>query len=305
MTGCGKTDTTDSSYPVYSSALSQYDSTDGTFSYFATDLCVTEDVNVGTDTTDSQVAEAAGVFNLNTKEITYSQNIFERLYPASTTKILTAYIIIKYCDLSDMVTVSDNAVAQSEDSSVCNLKTGDVLSVRDLLYGLLLASGNDAAVALAEYYAGTVDNFADVMNSEAASLGASASHFVNPNGMPDEDHYTTVYDMYLIFKEAIRYTDFVNIIQTQSYTATYTGASGSEVTNVWNNNNRYISGKKEAPAGFTVIGGKSGTTGAAGYCLVLYSQNEAGEDIVSIVFKADGLSNLYLLMNQILAGYAN
>jgi D-alanyl-D-alanine carboxypeptidase (penicillin-binding protein 5/6) len=266
---------------------------------------VTEDVNVGTDTTDSQVAEAAGVFNLNTKEITYSQNIFERLYPASTTKILTAYIIIKYCDLNDMVTVSDNAVAQSEDSSICNLNTGDVLSVRDLLYGLLLASGNDAAVALAEYYAGTVDNFADVMNSEAAALGASASHFVNPNGMPNEDHYTTVYDMYLIFKEAIRYTDFVNIIQTQSYTATYSNASGSEVTNVWNNNNRYISGKKEAPSGFTVIGGKSGTTGAAGYCLVLYSQNEAGEDIVSIVFKADGISNLYLLMNQILAGYAN
>jgi D-alanyl-D-alanine carboxypeptidase (penicillin-binding protein 5/6) len=266
---------------------------------------VTEDVNVGTDTTESQVAEAAGVFNLNTKEVTYSQNIFEKLYPASTTKILTAYIIIKYCDLNDMVTVSDNAVAQSEDSSICNLNTGDVLSVRDLLYGLLLASGNDAAVALAEYYAGTVDKFADVMNSEAAALGASASHFVNPNGMPDEDHYTTVYDMYLIFKEAIRYTDFVNIIQTQSYTATYSNASGSEITNVWNNNNRYISGKKEAPSGFTVIGGKSGTTGAAGYCLVLYSQNEAGEDIVSIVFKADGISNLYLLMNQILAGYAN
>jgi D-alanyl-D-alanine carboxypeptidase (penicillin-binding protein 5/6) len=305
MTGCGNTDTTDMTYPVYNSALNEYDSTDGTFSYFASDLCVAEDVNVGTDTTDSQVAEAAGVFNLNTKEITYSQNIFEQLYPASTTKILTAYIIIKYCDLNDMVTVSENAVTQSEDSSICNLNAGDVISVRDLLYGLLLASGNDAAVALAEYYAGTADNFAEVMNNEAAALGASASHFVNPNGLPDEDHYTTVYDMYLIFKEAIRYTDFVNIIHTQSYTATYSNASGSEVTNVWNNNNRYISGKKEAPTGITVIGGKSGTTGAAGYCLVLYSQNEAGEDIVSIVFKADGISNLYLLMNQILAGYAN
>jgi D-alanyl-D-alanine carboxypeptidase (penicillin-binding protein 5/6) len=262
-------------------------------------------VNFGTETTDSQVAEAAGVFNLNTQEITYAQNIFERLYPASTTKILTAYIIIKYCNLDDMVTVSDNAVAQTVDSSVCNLKAGDVISVRDLLYGLLLASGNDAAVALAEYYAGSAENFADVMNHEALSLGASASHFVNPNGLPDEDHYTTVYDMYLIFKEAIQYTDFVEIIQTASYTATYSDASGNEVNNVWNNTNRYINHKKEAPSGFTVIGGKSGTTGAAGYCLVLYSRNEAGEDIVSIVFKADGISNLYLLMNQILAGYAN
>jgi D-alanyl-D-alanine carboxypeptidase (penicillin-binding protein 5/6) len=305
MTGCGKTDTVENPYPVYSSALSQYENSTGTFSYFASDLCVTEDVNFGTETTDSQVAEAAGVFNLNTQEITYAQNIFERLYPASTTKILTAYIIIKYCNLDDMVTVSDNAVAQTVDSSVCNLKAGDVISVRDLLYGLLLASGNDAAVALAEYYAGSAGNFADVMNHEALSLGASASHFVNPNGLPDEDHYTTVYDMYLIFKEAIQYTDFVEIIQTASYTATYSDASGNEVNNVWNNTNRYINHKKEAPSGFTVIGGKSGTTGAAGYCLVLYSRNEAGEDIVSIVFKADGISNLYLLMNQILAGYAN
>jgi D-alanyl-D-alanine carboxypeptidase (penicillin-binding protein 5/6) len=143
------------------------------------------------------------------------------------------------------------------------------------------------------------------MNNEALALGASDSHFVNPNGMPDEDHYTTVYDMYLIFKEAIRYAEFVEIIQTVSHTAVYSDASGNEVNNVWNNTNRYINGTKEAPDGITVIGGKTGTTGAAGYCLVLYSQNEAGEDIISIVFKADGLSNLYLLMNQILAGYAN
>jgi D-alanyl-D-alanine carboxypeptidase (penicillin-binding protein 5/6) len=305
MTGCGNTDTTDSSYPVYDSALNQFDSMSGTLSFFASDLCVTEDVNVGTDTTDSQVAEAAGVFNLTTNEVTYSQNLFEQLYPASTTKILTAYIIIKYCDLSDMVTVSENAVAQTTDSSVCDLRTGDVISVRDLLYGLLLASGNDAAVALAEYYAGTMDNFAEVMNREAAALGATGSHFVNSNGLPDDDHYTTVYDMYLLFKEAIRYTDFVNIIQTPSYTATYTDASGNEVTKVWNTTNRYLNGKKDAPSGITVIGGKSGTTGAAGYCLVLYSRNEAGEDIVSIVYKADGISNLYLLMNQILEGYAN
>jgi D-alanyl-D-alanine carboxypeptidase (penicillin-binding protein 5/6) len=305
MTGCGSTDTVENPYPVYSSALSQYENSTGTFSYFASDLCVAEDVNVGTETTDSQVAEAAGVFNLNTQEIPYSQNIFEQLYPASTTKILTAYIIIKYCNLDDMVTVSDNAVTQTAESSVCNLKAGDVISVRDLLYGMLIVSGNDAAVALAEYYAGSIENFADVMNNEALALGASDSHFVNPNGMPDEDHYTTVYDMYLIFKEAIRYAEFVEIIQTVSHTAVYSDASGNEVNNVWNNTNRYINGTKEAPDGITVIGGKTGTTGAAGYCLVLYSRNEAGEDIVSIVFKADGVSNLYLLMNQILAGYAN
>lgn len=305
MTACGKSETLKDQYPVYSSSLNQYGEDNELLRFFSEELCVTEDINTGTDQTDSQVAESAGVFNLDTQEVTYAQNLFERLYPASTTKILTAYIIIKNCDLNDMVTVSENAVTQSADSSVCNLKAGDVISVHDLLYGLLLASGNDAAVVLAEYYAGSADAFVEVMNQEALSLGATNSNFVNPSGLPDENHYTTVYDMYLIFKEAIQYDAFVDIISTANYTAVYTDAAGSEVTNSWTNTNRYLTGAKEAPQGVTIIGGKTGTTGAAGYCLVLYSTNERGEEIISIVFKADASTNLYLLMSQILEGFAN
>ncbi len=304
MTGCGKSDPVKDQYPVYSSSLNQYEDNE-LLCFFSEELCVTEDITTGTDQTDSQVAESAGVFNLDTQEVTYAQNLFERLYPASTTKVLTAYIIIKNCDLNDMVTVSENAVTQAADSSVCNLKAGDVISVHDLLYGLLLASGNDAAVVLAEYYAGSEDAFVEVMNQEALSLGATNSNFVNPSGLPDENHYTTVYDMYLIFKEAIQYDAFVDIISTTNYTAVYSDASGSEVTNSWTNTNRYLTGAKESPQGITIIGGKTGTTGAAGYCLVLYSTNERGEDIISIVFKADASTNLYLLMSQILEGFAN
>ena len=87
------------------------------------------------------------------------------------------------------------------DSSKCGLAAGDVLTVRDLLYGLLLVSGNDAANVLAEYYSGSIDKFAEEMNREAKALGATQSHFVNANGLPDDDHYTTIYDMYLIFQE--------------------------------------------------------------------------------------------------------
>ena len=143
-----------------------------------------------------------------------------------------------------------------------------------------------------------------MMNQEALMLGATNSHFVNPNGLPDENHYTSVYDMYLIFQEAIRYPDFVELIGTLSYETTYTDKSGKDVNITWWNTNRYISGKTEPPEGITVVGGKTGTTYDAGYCLVLYSTNDNGEDIISIVFKADGKSNLYLLMNELLAEFA-
>lgn len=275
-------------------------------SYFSGNLCVSEDVAIGTDVTDSQVAEGAGAFNLATNSVVYAKNLYERLYPASTTKVLTAYIALKYCDdLDAPVTVSENAVNQASDSSVCNLKAGDVITLRDLLYGLMLRSGNDAAVAIAEYISGDVDSFVALMNQEAQMLGATQSHFVNPNGLPDENHYTTVYDMYLLFAKALENETFVNIIGTKSYDAVYTNAQGERVERTWENTNQYLAGTSEIPEGFTVVGGKTGTTGEAGYCLVLYSYNAANQPIISIVFKADGRSNLYLLMNEILSGFAN
>jgi D-alanyl-D-alanine carboxypeptidase (penicillin-binding protein 5/6) len=304
MSGCGSQVAIENPYSVYSSKLNTYDANALKSSFYASDLCVTDGIDIGTEKTDSQVAEGAGLFNLTTGEITYSQNIFEKLYPASTTKILTAYIIIRDCSLSDMVTVSENAVDQPSDSSVCNLKSGDVISVKNLLYGLLLASGNDAAVALAEYHSGSVDAFVEEMNTTAKELGATGSSFMNPNGLPDENHYTTVYDMYLIFKEAVKQNDFLSIIGTEEITVNYLSKNGDAVEKTWTNTNRYMNGKVTVPDGFTVLGGKTGTTNAAGYCLVLYSEKDNGDKFVSIVFKADGRSNLYLLMNEILKGFA-
>ena len=256
VSGCGKTSAAiEQPYDVYATAADFGLSSNGTAeakSYFASDLCVSEDVAIGTDSTDSQVAEGAGTFNLETNTVVYAKNLYERLYPASTTKILTAYIALKYCDdLDAMVTVSENAV-----------------------------------------------------NQEAAAMGATRSHFVNPNGLPDENHYTCVYDMYLIFSNAIKNDTFVSIIGTTSYDVTYTDASGEAVTHTWENTNQYLTGNATTPDGFQIVGGKTGTTGEAGYCLVLYSYNPSGQPIISIVFKADGKSNLYLLMNEMLQGFA-
>ena len=122
VSGCGKTSAAiEQPYDVYATAADFGLSSNGTAeakSYFASDLCVSEDVAIGTDSTDSQVAEGAGTFNLETNTVVYAKNLYERLYPASTTKILTAYIALKYCDhLNAMVTVSENAVNQASESS--------------------------------------------------------------------------------------------------------------------------------------------------------------------------------------------
>jgi len=237
--------------------------------------------------------------------VLYSQNLFEKLYPASTTKILTAYIILKNCDLNATVTVSHDAANPGHSSSVCGLKEGDVITVQDLLYGLLLESGNDAAIALAEYCSGSVEEFAKLMNSTAKSFGATNSSFVNPSGLPDENHYTTIYDMYLIFSNAISLESFVAIISSQTHDVAYTNAQGAAVSKTFKNTCGYLTRAYTAPENVTVTGGKTGTTGEAGHCLVLLSQNAKNERIISIVYKADGKKDLYSFMNEILSGFAN
>lgn len=166
MTGCGTK--IENAYDTY---FTDYINGYNGSNYFASNLCVTNDVNFGQDNMQfAKTAEGAGAFNIDTHQVLYSQNLFEKLYPASTTKILTAYIILKNCDLNATVTVSHDAANPGHSSSVCGLKEGDVITVQDLLYGLLLESGNDAAIALAEYCSGSVEEFAKLMNSTAKVL---------------------------------------------------------------------------------------------------------------------------------------
>ena len=226
------------------------------------------------------------------------------MYPASTTKILTAYLAITQANPDDIVTISEHAADQASDSSVCGMRAGDRIKLSDLLYGLMLKSGNDAAVAIAEHISGSEEAFAELMNETARSFGATNSHFVNANGLHDEDHYTCVYDLYLIFAHAIEEDFFMQLIQTTSYTVYYTDASGAQASQTWTNTNKYLNGEVTQPDGITVLGGKTGTTNAAGYCLVLLSNNDKKEPVISVILKSDGRNNLYYVMNQVLANFA-
>ena len=163
---------------------------------FASDLCVVED-EYSFD--ESYVtSEAAALFDISGRETLYSKEAFERLYPASITKVMTALVAIKNGDLNARVVVTDDAVITESGATLCGIKPGDTLTLEQLLYGLMLPSGNDAGAAIAVHIAGSIDKFADMMNQEAASLGATGTHFVNPHGLNDPDHYTTAYDLSLI-----------------------------------------------------------------------------------------------------------
>lgn len=253
---------------------------------FATDLCVCNEEILLESFDSTQKFHAVALFDLTEQRMIHANNIHERLHPASTTKIMTLYLALKHGNLADTVTISKNAVSVPSDSSVAGFSEGDQLPLKDVLYSLMLPSGNDSAVAIAEHISGDVESFVALMNKEAYTLGATNTNFVNPHGYPDSAHYTTAYDLYLIFNECISNEQFKEIVGTASYTAAVTTKDGSQKTMTWNQSNQLVNGTLEAPKGVTVIGGKTGTTTESGACLVLYSENSASEGYISIIMGA-------------------
>lgn len=169
------------------------------------------------------VTEAVYLENLNNHTVVYEKNADKQMYPASTTKIMTFIVTTDNVTNLDetMVPITEDALEGLDpDSTVMGLSehVGEQVSVRDLLYGLMLPSGNDAALALANYIGGSISGFAEKMNEKAAALGCKNTHFANPHGLYDTNHYTTARDMALITKHAMTNPDFMEICNTVSYT---------------------------------------------------------------------------------------
>lgn len=267
---------------------------------FTQDLCVTAG-DVSFEDESLQYAEAGSIMDLSNLEVLFAQNVHERLYPASLTKIMTAVIAMKYGNLDDVVTIDENALDIDPESSVCYLELGDQYTLKQLIYGLLIASGNDAANAIAWHVGGSVEKFVALMNQEAAAIGATNTHFMNAHGLHDENHYTTPYDLYLIFNEAIKYSTFTDAISQKSYTVTYTAGDEEQYERTWFATNYYFTGEATAPDNVTVFGGKTGTTDEAGACLSLLSKDPYGNSYFSIIMKADTKDDLYSEMNDLLS----
>ncbi len=270
--------------------------------YLSKDICVIPKDQQSKKNSDSvMTAGASMIVNDTSQSMLFSKNIYKKMYPASITKIVTALVTLKYGNLDDTVTFSHNAVTITEPGAkLCGFQEGDQIKLKDLLYSFLVYSGNDAGVAIAEQVAGSVDKFVALMNQESADLGCVGSHFVNPHGLHDDKHYTTVYDLYLFFHELLQYDTFVDIINQASYNPKYTDKNGTKHQKFFRSTDRYLIGTAKAPSGVTVIGGKTGTTAKAGSCLILYSKDKKKNGYISVVLNAAGGESLYLQMNKLL-----
>ncbi len=218
-------------------------------------------------------SRAAIIYERSSGTILYGKAENEKRKMASTTKIMTAIVVIENSNLEDIVTVSSKAAGTG--GSRLGLHTDDKISIKNLLYGLLLCSGNDAAVALAEQVGGDIPNFANLMNSKAASLGLSSTHFVTPHGLDDDNHYTTAYELALITNYALKNEVFSNLVKTKTYTISI------------NNYPKTLSNTNELLGNLDgVYGVKTGFTNGANRCLVTATKR-GNMDIICIVLGAD------------------
>lgn len=239
---------------------------------------ILEDIeSIETASNSSQIptinSRAYVVIDRNSNTVLVGKNENQKKKMASTTKIMTALVVIENNNLSDTVEISKKAA--STGGSRLGLKTGDKLTVSDLLYGLMLRSGNDAAVALAEYTSGSINAFAELMNKKASELGLSNTHFVTPHGLDEDEHYTTAYELAILANYALNNEFFAKIVGTKTYTITINGYPKS-ITNT-NELLGNLSG---------VYGVKTGFTNGANRCLVSACKR-SNMDIICVVLGAD------------------
>lgn len=225
-------------------------------------------------------ADGGIVMDADSGAVLFGKNLHETYYPASITKVLTALVVLENCDLNEEVTYSYDAVYNVESgSSNAGLDEGDVLTVRDSLYAMLLQSANEAANALAEHVAGSREAFAEMMNAKAAELGCQDSHFANPSGLNDENHYTSAYDMALICQAAIKNPVFLEIDGSRYYDLPPTKRY-PEGSTVYAHHAMLIPSRADYYEG--AFGGKTGYTSLAGNTLVTFASRN-GMTLVAVV----------------------
>ena len=241
-----------------------------------TDKLIWEDDVLQTSNTSEEPklnSRAAVIYDRKSKKIIWGKKENEKRPMASTTKIMTAIIVLENANLSDTVTVSKKSAGTG--GSRLGLKVGDKITVNNLLYGLLMVSGNDAAVALAEYVGGSVEGFADKMNKKAEELGLESTHFITPHGLDMADHYTTAFELAKMADYAMENQKFAEIVATKVKTININGRSKS-----LKNTNELLGNLNG------VNGVKTGFTNGANRCLVT-SVNKDEMNIITVVLGAD------------------
>lgn len=233
-----------------------------------------EEMQTSNCNAEPKINSRAGIiYDRTSKKVIWGKAENEKRPMASTTKIMSAIVVLENANLNDVVIVSKKSAGTG--GSRLGLKSGDKITVNDLLYGLLLVSGNDAAVALAEYVGGSVEGFSNKMNAKAKELGLESTHFITPHGLDMQEHYTTALELAEMTDYALEIKKFADIVNTKSITISINGQS-----KMLNNTNELL-GNLEG-----VNGVKTGFTNGANRCLVT-SVNREGMNIITVVLGAD------------------
>ena len=246
------------------------------------------------------VCQSYIVYDKTKGEALISQNPDQKIYPASMTKIMTAALALDNLTTDQILTVSESAMnATTPNSTLMGLVAGEEMSVSELLYGLLLPSGNDAANVLAEAIVSAtgytdpanplrskLDLFGDIMNQKVTELGLTHTHFVNANGLHDDNHYTTASDLALIFSYALDHKDFRTVISAPTHIFKATNKHGFDAWKIVKNTNCLLTDPwilGAATSVVEVVGGKTGTTIPAGTGMTLLSVDKNGDELISVV----------------------
>ena len=252
---------------------------------FAFSLTNTYGATVSLPKTPDIVGECAILIEPNTGTVLYEKDPNKKMYPASITKIMTALLTLEHCDMNETVVYSKKNIESltAEDSNI-QCKVGEKMKVKDCLYALMLSSANEAATALAEHISGNTEEFAKLMNARAKKAGAKNTHFANPNGLHNENHYVTAYDMAMIMKDAIKYPAFLDIIHSTTYTIPVNNKRTEPFTSYQRHMMIYPTSQYYDA---DVIGGKTGYTDQAGKTLVTYTKR-GDVSLISVVLKSNG-----------------
>lgn len=266
---------------------------------YASNLCVVN-ANVFADDLTLDDVTAAFLFDVNNKNVLFAKNVFVQVAPASLTKIMTAIVALKYGSLNQTLTASNAVNITDYGAQLAGITAGDRMTLDQALHILLIYSANDVANLIAENVGGSVENFVNMMNEEAKKLGATGTHFVNPHGLDDPDHYTTAYDLYLMFNEAIKYSEFTEIIHMAGYQTSFYDKNGNVKNITVNSTDRYLKGTADGPEKVTIIGGKTGSTSSAGNCLMLLTKDTNGAPYISCLMNCSSADVMYVNMTELL-----
>lgn len=294
LTGCGfsgKEVLLSNEHELSEDAKAVSSLTSGKQEWTGTGLCIPEDSSAYEDEEIS--AGAALLFNLDEPEVLYAKNVYQEMNPASLTTLFTAYVVLQNKNLSDTVTVQADALASLAHTSTVGLKAGDQVTVEQLLHGMLLCSGVDAANVLAIETAGDKASFVRMMNRAAKECGCADTQFQNPNGLTEQGHYTTAYDIYLIVRKLMEDQRFLDIISSGTYKAVYRNADGDRCEEIYTSTVQYTEGGVSGIGSVQIVGGKTGTTSSAGHCLALICTGSSGKRYLAVVMKAKSHDSLY------------